>query len=249
MYLKQETINNNTSGNNNSIKDNRSTNKAVDNSANESNNDNSFQIQFVNNQLLNLQKLSLVELKEKYKELFNTNNFNAKGFKINDIKDITDIKFKRGYLIKVLSYKIQVLYGMSNTSEEGIKDLITITKQKLDQTERITIDNSRKIIKNTKSVETIKNIENKQNTQDLNPPITIGSIITTYRGNQEYIVKVLSDNKFSYNQKIYNSLTAIATDITGTKWNGYTFFKLKKRTSNNFLTINNDNDNKQMVAV
>lgn len=248
MYLKQETINNNTGGNNNSIKANRLNNRSAgmisksptNNSTNELNNDNSFQIQFVNTQLLNLQKLSLMELKEKYRELFNTNNLNTKGFKINYI---TDIKFKKGYLIKVLSYKIQVLYGMSNTSEEEIEELIKITKQKLDQTERITIDNSRKVVGN------IKGAENKQNIQDLNPPITIGSTITTYRGNQEYIVKVLPDNKFSYNQKIYKSLTAIATDITGTKWNGYAFFKLKKRTGNDFLTINNNNDNKQMVAV
>jgi len=262
MYSKQKIINNNnTSGNNNSIKANRSANKPIDNSTNESNNENSFQIQFVNNQFLNLQKLSLTELKEKYKELFSTNNLNAKGFKINDINNITHIKFKRGYLIKILSYKIQVLYGMSKTSEEEIEELIKTTKQKLDQTERITIDNSRKIprnVKTSKNVEGIESAENTNkksntdkipNTQDLNPAITIGSTITTYRGNQEYIVKVLQDNKFSYNQKIYNSLTAIATDITGTKWNGYAFFKLKRRTGNNFLTINNDNDNKQMVAV
>lgn len=239
MYSRQKTINNNSvdstkSNNNYSTKSNELNNNL--------NNDNSFQIQFVNTQILNLQKLSLIELKEKYKELFKTNNLNIK-----------DIKFKKGYLIKVLSYKIQVLYGMSNTSEEEVEELIKITKHKLDQTERITIDNSRKIIKNTKSLESIKITENKQNTQDLNPPITIGSTITTYRGNQEYIVKVLPDNKFSYNQKIYNSLTAIATDITGTKWNGYNFFKLKRRTSNNFLSLNynndNNNKNKQMVAV
>jgi hypothetical protein len=244
MYSKQKIINNNSvdfvKSNDNFIK------------PNESNNDNSFQIQFVNTQLLNLQKLSLVELKEKYRELFETNNTNNTK-NINHLKDtnsIKNIKFKRGYLLKILSYKIQVLYGMSNTSEEEIEELIKITKHKLDQTERITIDNSRKIIRNTK-IEDMKS-ENKQNTQDLNPPITVGSTITTCRGNQEYIVKVLSDNKFSYNQKIYKSLTAIATDITGTKWNGYNFFKLKRRVSNNFLVMNNNNNNdnnKQMVAI
>jgi len=257
MYSKQKVINNNF------VDSTKST---------ELNNDNSFQIQFVNTQILNLQKLSLIELKEKYKELFNTNNFNAKNqnlkdFNINkinnkNINNITDIKFKKGYLIKVLSYKIQVLYGMSNTSEEEIEELIKTTKHKLDQTERITIDDSRKIPRNIKTSKNAKGIESTENTnkkpntdkisntQDLNPPITIGSTITTYRGNQEYIVKVLPDNKFSYNQKIYTSLTAIATDITGTKWNGYNFFKLKKRTSNNFLSINdNNNNNKQMVAV
>ena len=146
---------------------------------------------------------------------------------------------------------------MSNTGEEEIEELIKFTKQKLSQTERILVDDSRKKTissetnknQNTnKSTNTNKTINTKDNIKSV---IAIGSTITTYRGNQKYIVKVLPNNKFSYNDKIYKSLTAIATDITGTKWNGYTFFKLKRVSGDNTLSLSDGNNikNKQMVAV
>ena len=45
-----------------------------------------------------------------------------------------------------------------------------------------------------------------------------------YKG-QTIIVKVAEDG-FDYNGRRYRSLSAIAKDITGTKWNGYLFFHL-----------------------
>jgi hypothetical protein len=57
------------------------------------------------------------------------------------------------------------------------------------------------------------------------PPV--GSVISSYHNNTKYMVKVLEDNKFSYNNKIYKSLSAIANEITGTRWSGYAFFHLK----------------------
>jgi hypothetical protein len=36
---------------------------------------------------------------------------------------------------------------------------------------------------------------------------------------------------FEYKGKIYRSLTAVATDITGTKWSGNLFFGLKRKNS------------------
>jgi hypothetical protein len=56
----------------------------------------------------------------------------------------------------------------------------------------------------------------------------VGTIIKTRYKDKEHIVKILEDNKFSYNNKVYTSLSAIASEISGTRWNGYTFFGLKK---------------------
>lgn len=36
---------------------------------------------------------------------------------------------------------------------------------------------------------------------------------------------------FEYNDKTYKSLSAIASEITGTRWNGWTFFGVKKPAS------------------
>ena len=47
-----------------------------------------------------------------------------------------------------------------------------------------------------------------------------------YRG-QTIEVKVLDDN-FEYNGRLYTSLSAIASRVTGTRWNGFGFFGLLK---------------------
>jgi len=45
-----------------------------------------------------------------------------------------------------------------------------------------------------------------------------------YKG-RRVIVKVLVDG-FEFDRKIYRSLSAIASEVTGTKWNGFLFFNL-----------------------
>ncbi len=42
----------------------------------------------------------------------------------------------------------------------------------------------------------------------------------------------VTPNGFRYNAKEYASLSKIASEITGSKWNGWVFFKLKNKGSN-----------------
>lgn len=42
-------------------------------------------------------------------------------------------------------------------------------------------------------------------------------------------VVTIKDKGFEYNGKIYKSLSQVAFTITGTSWNGWTFFGLKKK--------------------
>ena len=49
----------------------------------------------------------------------------------------------------------------------------------------------------------------------------------TYRGHT-VVVKVL-DEGFEYNGRTYASLSAIASQVTGTRWNGFAFFGLLKQ--------------------
>ncbi len=56
-------------------------------------------------------------------------------------------------------------------------------------------------------------------------PVTGTRFIREWNG-KRYEVEVL-DKGFSFNGKQYRSLTAIATKITGTKWNGHEFFGLR----------------------
>jgi hypothetical protein len=57
-------------------------------------------------------------------------------------------------------------------------------------------------------------------------PMPGGLIVKQFK-DQTIVVKVLDDG-FEYGDRRYGSLSAIAKEITGTKWNGFAFFGLGK---------------------
>ncbi len=54
-----------------------------------------------------------------------------------------------------------------------------------------------------------------------------GTLLTREFKGKVHVVKVL-DQGFEYESQRYKSLSAIATEIAGTRWNGFTFFALDK---------------------
>ena len=52
-----------------------------------------------------------------------------------------------------------------------------------------------------------------------------GSLIVKTHRDRTLVVKVL-DNGFEYEGRHYTSLSTIAGEITGTRWNGFAFFQL-----------------------
>lgn len=61
-----------------------------------------------------------------------------------------------------------------------------------------------------------------------NPVLATGTrLIREYRGSLHEVI--VTDNGFVYDGRPYQSLSAIATRITGTRWNGWVFFGLKKK--------------------
>ena len=63
-------------------------------------------------------------------------------------------------------------------------------------------------------------------TQDARLPMPGSLIVRKYKG-QTLVVKVL-DEAFEYEGRRFTSLSAIAGEITGTRWNGFAFFGLAK---------------------
>jgi hypothetical protein len=57
---------------------------------------------------------------------------------------------------------------------------------------------------------------------------TPGTLLTRRVGDRQILVKVLSDG-FEYEARRYGSLSAIAREVTGTRWNGLLFFRLTER--------------------
>ena len=133
--------------------------------------------------------------------------------------------FKRGFLIKGIAYKMQSLVGLSNTSEEEYNLALKLAKKNYEKL-------------NNKNITIDKN--NKINALIILPPP--GSIIKKIHKCKEYLIKVIEENKFEYNGNLYKSLSAIATEIAGTRWSGYAFFNLKRKIKDT-KTINQvDND-------
>ena len=65
---------------------------------------------------------------------------------------------------------------------------------------------------------------------DARLPMPGGLIVKEFKG-QTLVVKV-TDDGFEYGDRRYTSLSAIAQEITGTKWNGFLFFGLTKENQN-----------------
>jgi len=55
-----------------------------------------------------------------------------------------------------------------------------------------------------------------------------GALLTRRVGDRQIVVKVLTDG-FEYESRHYRSLSAIAREATGTRWNGLLFFALTER--------------------
>lgn len=60
-----------------------------------------------------------------------------------------------------------------------------------------------------------------------NSPLKPGTrLVKTYQGQKHSVL--VTENGFEYEGQSYSSLSKIANDITGKKWNGWVFFGLKK---------------------
>jgi hypothetical protein len=72
-----------------------------------------------------------------------------------------------------------------------------------------------------------------QSTDRMRPPKDYrlpepGSLLTRRLGDRQIVVKVLAEG-FEYESRRYRSLSAIAREVTGTRWNGLLFFGLTER--------------------
>lgn len=66
----------------------------------------------------------------------------------------------------------------------------------------------------------------KEGMSDLKPGIRL---VKQYKGEQHTVI--VRDDCYEYRDKVYGSLSEIAFAITGTRWNGWLFFGLKKRST------------------
>lgn len=137
-------------------------------------------------------------------QLFQLNNYSIEELKLKyfQLFNTKSPNYNKTLLIKAIAFKIQSLACSSEVSEEEILQLQVVVKQKYNEF---------------------------QLNNNINLPIN--SIIKKIYKNKEYFIKYLQPKQFEYKGNIYKSLSAIATEITGTKWNGKLFFGLIKKSN------------------
>jgi Protein of unknown function (DUF2924) len=73
----------------------------------------------------------------------------------------------------------------------------------------------------------ISSVEHAQAHRDIRLPAS-GSLLTRRLNDRQIVVKVLAEG-FEFESRHYRSLSAIAREVTGTRWNGLLFFGLAER--------------------
>ncbi|MDD3419014.1 MAG: DUF2924 domain-containing protein [Candidatus Gastranaerophilales bacterium] len=111
---------------------------------------------------------------------------------------------KTTFLIQHLSWELQAKKygGLSASAKKKLEKIAA----ELAQNKQISIEN----------ISTSQNIEIKAGTK----------LIREYQGRKHEVIAL--EKGFEYNNKTYKSLSAIANEITGTRWNGKVFFGVKK---------------------
>ena len=152
-------------------------------------------------QLAALSEMTIGQLKERYRELFG----------------VPTRSRNKPYLQKKLAWRIQELAvgGLSEHAQHRIQELAP------DAPVRWRASNGGTVKAPPKEAQ-----EGPKRDPALPPP---GTVLTREHKGTEHRVTVLDDG-FEYQGANYRSLSKIATEITGTRWNGFLFFRLKQRT-------------------
>ena len=149
-------------------------------------------------QIKRLQTMTVARLRERWVEVFGEETRQR----------------NRQAMWKRLAEKIQEQHygGLSDKARDGIVEL----RQEFENTPTDTWFNGKRQSASTAPQRPPRGRRDKRL-----PPV--GTVLTRrYRGH-DIAVKVLDDG-FEFEGQVYRSLSAIAREITGTSWNGFTFF-------------------------
>jgi len=108
--------------------------------------------------------------------------------------------YRRGFMAHALAYRIQELTygGLSSKAENRLNDLLAEAK----------------------------GAKTKRRVAPAKIPVAGTRLVREWRG--ERYEAIVLENGFEYAGRKWNSLTAIAREITGTHWNGPVFFGLRQ---------------------
>jgi hypothetical protein len=153
----------------------------------------------ISGEIQSLRSATLPEIQTRYKELFNVAEVPCAN---------------KPYLIKKIAYKLQ------ETANGGLSDEAKM--QIIDLIEKYDPINNKAL--RPQVISAGKNVVSIPFMRDKRLPIP-GTVIYKKYKDQDVHVKVL-DKGFEYKDKYYRSLSAVAFELTGAHWNGFSFFNL-----------------------
>ena len=153
----------------------------------------------ISEEIQGLRSATLPEIQTRYKELFSIANAPCAN---------------KPYLIKKIAYKLQ------ETASGGLSDEAKM--QIIDLIEKYDPINNKAL--RPQVISAGKNVVSIPFMRDKRLPIP-GTVIYKKYKDQDVHVKIL-DKGFEYKDKYYRSLSAVAFELTGAHWNGFSFFNL-----------------------
>jgi len=151
-------------------------------------------------QIMVLNRMSISELREKWSEVF----------------DDAPESSHKAYLFQRIAWRVQELAHGRN--EDGNPDPNDLLHRHLPQR------HSRQSRAQVQKPHTKSPVPRLRLSRDSRIPIAVTIITKIYKG-QEISVRVL-ERGFEHEGQKYRSLSAVAKAVTGTSWNGYSFFGL-----------------------
>ena len=156
-------------------------------------------------ELAALERMNVWELRERHVELFGE----------------PSRSFHRQFLVRQIAWRLQAT--KEGGLPEEVRQYALAIARDCPHATRIAGNAARR--KSGLSLET--SVATKLNSRhDSRLPMP-GSLLVKEIDGETHVVKVLRDG-FEYGDRTFGSLSAVAQEITGTKWNGYRFFGLAK---------------------
>jgi hypothetical protein len=150
----------------------------------------------------NLRRLSVTGLREKYREVFGEDSRSH----------------HKDFLFRRIAWRLQAL-AEGDLSERARRRALEIANDadlRIGAPKHVGMQNA------SAAGRTVVGVINGKRDIRLPEP---GTLLTREFKGQTFVVKVLADG-FEYEDRRYSSLSAVATEIAGSRWNGLLFFHL-----------------------
>ena len=148
-----------------------------------------------------LRQMTTAQLQLKYRELFGQPSH-------SNHKD---------YLFRRVAWRMQAL-------AEG-----TLSERALEYARDIAADADLRLCAPKKAIETEPAIRVANASRQLDPRVPAPGTQLIKRYKDETLTVTVLEDGYQYGDRVYKSLSAIARQVTGTQWNGYSFFALSPR--------------------